>query len=135
MAATWNDHIHLGTDTPPTAEYPVAMEGFSPGTQVPMSMDRGFDGTLHMHRLLDAAGDPVQIKVHRLTLILTNTQKLVVEALQGKAVYYIPHWHDAANHAAYDYAAYFRILPGGMTPIDPMATYWEVSIEIIDNSI
>jgi hypothetical protein len=133
MALGIQSHIHLDTDDPPTAEYPVAMGTLDFTADVLLSMERGVTGKLHVHRVVDGGGDPYQFVADACTLLLTQAQMATVKALAGKAVYYVPNRHDDDDVGSYATACILVIPTGGITNIDPMGDWWRVQIQVADN--
>jgi len=139
MAASIKDHIHLGVANPPVTEYDVrhGTLDYTPNTAA--TYERGITGVLHIHRLLTGS-DPVQFEEDRETLICTLAQMLVVRALAGKRVYYVPSYHDDAALGTWSTSAYIVrgllvVSQGSITNMDPSGTYWTVQIQIIADDI
>ena len=143
MAVGIQDHIHLGTDNPPTNIYPV-VDGtldLTPGVQV--AFDRGLTGVLHTHRLVDDSGNPVQFCNDKMRLRLTLAEMLVVKELIGKTVYYVPNYHDDVEDgdsldvwpdSDYVVRGVLMVQPGSLTNINAMCTHWLLAVEIVDDS-
>lgn len=145
MAPSVMDHIHLDTDDPPTAEYPVSHGTLDLTPNVVVMTERSLTGKLHTHRLLDGA-DPQAFCTDRIRLKLTLAEMLVVKALAGKRVYYAANYHDddedgagslkswAAN-SVYVIRAVAMLRPGAVTNIDPKGAFWYVNVEFVDDTI
>lgn len=133
MTLAIQDHIYLDTSNPPTDTYPVAAEGLDWTPMVAVTTERSLTGKLHIHRLVDGGGDPVSFRSDRLRLITTLAQMLTLRGASGKTVYYVPNYHDPDNLAAYTHESILVIPEGAITNIDPMCTYWFVSVRLVDD--
>ena len=143
MAVGIQDHVHLGTDNPPTTTYRVVHGtlDLTPGVQV--AFDRGLTGVLHTHRLVDDSGDPVQFCTDKMRLRLSLSEMLTVKGLIGKTVYYVPNYHDDDEDSgsldvwpdsSYVVRGVLMVQPGSLTNINAMCTDWLLAIEIVDDS-
>ena len=144
MAASIQDHIHLGTDNPPTTTYKAEHGTLDVTPAVAVVTERALTGKLHTHRLLDGA-DPVQFRSDQLQIRATLTEMLALRGLAGKTVYYAPHYHDDDEDGAGSLKAWsdsdyvFRVVlmfrPGAITNRNPAADLWFVTIEMVSDDI
>ena len=141
MAIQVHDHIHLGTNNPPTTEYRVVQGTLDHSQEVPVMTERGVTGLLHIHTLEDGGGI-VRFDADRETVILRGTDAITdldtLKALAGETVYYVPNYHDDAAMGTWSTSAYIircvLIIPrGGITNVDPMMSFWTVQIELADH--
>ena len=105
MVASVQAHIHLGDDSPPTAEY-VAIRR-TPDHKVILTLERALDGSLHRHAL-SSGGNPIVFTDRIYQLKVSQAQLATITGLLGKAVNAIDHIHDPVDHAGYTEAMVFR---------------------------
>ncbi|HID61360.1 MAG TPA: hypothetical protein EYP49_01235 [Anaerolineae bacterium] len=111
----------------------MAHESWDSTPLVAVTTERSLTGKLHIHRLVDASGNPIQFCADRMTLLCTLAEMQTVKALAGKTIYYVSNYHDDANLASYTITGVLVIQPGGITNIDPAGDWWRVNIEIVDD--
>ena len=140
MAVEMHDHIHLDTDNPPADEYKVAHGTLDHTPNVPVELERALTGKLHVHRLVDGDGDPVQFQSDKLRMKLTYAEMVAVTGMAGKMVYYAFNYHDDDEESgALDvwpdssYVVRSLLLVRQVTNLDPRAAYWYVTIELVDD--
>lgn len=137
MAVGIQSHIHLDTANPPVVEYSAQMGSLDFTANTAVTFERGITGQLHTHRLLTGS-NPVQFDEDRETLICTLAEMLVVKALAGKRVYYVPNYHDDAAMGTWSTSSYIIrgllvIAQGAITNFDPSGEWWSIAIQIIDD--
>jgi len=142
MAVAIQDHIHLGTNNPPTTTYPALHKSLDWTPQVAVAFDRALTGKLHTHRLVSGA-DPIQFRSDRVRTKLTLAEMLVVKALAGKTLYYVFNYHDDNEDGAgslktwptsdYVVRGVLMLRRGSVTNLYPKAAYWLMNIEIVDD--
>jgi len=143
MAAQMHDHIHLDTADPPVATYAAEFGSLDATPGVAMITERALTGKLHIHRLLTGGGDVVQFVADTMRLRATNAERITLQGLAGKTVYYTAHYHDDDEDGAGSLKAWAasvhvkRMLvvfrPGSITNRDPKADYWFITIELVDD--
>lgn len=137
MTLQINDHCHLGTANPPVTEYDVQMGTLDFTANTAVTFERGITGQLHTHRLLTGS-DPVQFDEDKEVLICTLAEMLVVKALAGQRVYYVPNYHDDDAIGTWSTSSYIIrglliIAQGAITNLDPCGVYWTVQLQIVDD--
>jgi len=140
MAAEVHDHVHLDTDNPPTAEYPSLHGTLDWTPQVAVVTEHSLTGKLHVHRLVDDEGAPVQYRSDRMRLKLSLAKMLTVKDLAGKTVYFAFNYHDDNENGAaalkawpdsdYVVKAVLQVL--GITNLNPKADFWFINIGLED---
>lgn len=144
MALQVTSHIHLDTANPPVAEYYVLQGTLDHSQEVPVALERGITGLLHIHRLEDGvtAGVPIQFDADKETIILRGTTAITnlatLKALSGRTVYMVPNYHDDAAMGTWPTSDYiircvFTIQPGGVTNLDPVMSFWTIQVEFTDH--
>ena len=109
MAASWQDHINIKSTLPDaaetTGEWAVSARGLRP-TGLPehaviAAPRRALDGTFRAHVLKDGA-DPIVFT--DFTPVIRCDDHADVETWKGylgKIMYYVPSFHDPADHQTY----------------------------------
>ena len=110
MAADIQDHFHLMATLPDagelTNEWESTAEGGIRPTMIPEEMifaspKYSITGQLYTHVLLDGA-DPVQKKNWAFETSLNDyADMLTWLEFAGKEMYFVPHYHDQADHQSY----------------------------------
>lgn len=134
MALALQDHIHLDTVTEPVVEYTVYLDGYDTSLQTPFIAQRSITGKVHAHRLF-VAGAIKQFVAHVLRIKAVMAEKIVLQGLAGKAVYYVPNYHDDNDLASYIVSCYVTVDPQAVVPLNSVGSHWIVGIRITDDTI
>ena len=148
MADEVRNHFHLwavggaftGTQD---HEYRILLPGIRDTPRAIAAHSRSLNGKSHLHVLVDGGGDPVLVKDVELRVLATRAQRNTLAMLQGKRCYYIPitHMGDSDPH---DDGGDVALPPGYAVDmlaitddqnVDPMLTYWTLTITLKDDSI
>ncbi len=141
MAVEMHDHIHLDTDNPPTDTYKVAHGTLDHTPNVPVAVERALNGKLHVHTLADDSGDPIPFQSDKLRMKLTYAEMVALTGMAGKTVYYAFNYHDDDEDGGgsldiwpdSSYVVRSILLVRQVTNMDPRASHWLVTIELIDD--
>lgn len=141
MAVQVHDHIHLGTNNPPTTEYRVVQGTLDHSQEASVMTERGVTGLLHVHALENGSGI-IRFDADRETVILRGANAITdldtLKALSGEIVYYVPNYHDDAAMGTWPTSNYIirhvlTLTRGGLANIDPMMSFWTIQIELTDH--
>ena len=109
MADAVHDHIHVDTDSPPTATYTAIRRTVDP--KVFITLERALDGSLHKH-VASSLGSPIVFTDRIYQLKLTQAELATVIGLLGTDVNLIDNIHDSGDHAAGTKAMVLRRIVG-----------------------
>ena len=139
MAASWQDHINIKLTLPDaaesTGEWALSAKGLKP-TGLPQHAviagpRRALDGTLRAH-VLQSAGVPVVFTDYTPVVRLdTHADLETWKAYLGKTLYYVPSFHDPADHQSYAVQVFVERLGVPEAP-GPTIPYMYLPVRLID---
>ncbi len=145
MTTQLQDHIHIfAASTSPThaaaRKYSITMTGVDEKPVTPVSWRRGLTGALLVTTLI-VNGSPVIFRDKAITMLLPKADKEAIVALSGRLCWIVFNEHDDAGANlkvdSVGSAQGFQclVVVERATHVDPMQTYWLVTVQITEDSI
>jgi len=135
------NHIHITPYSQGASDegyqYRVRQGSLDQTPFIPVVMERSITAKLHVHRLLDGDGDPVQFVGDAMLLMVTNDELNALLSVLATDVWYVPiiHPDDGEDHTTYAKQCVFTAKPGSVSNVDPMCTWWTIAVEFTDNTL
>lgn len=130
MAASVYPNIRLDTALTgalPTSTWAIAYQSRRDINYALSSSERGLDGDLMVHRIVDGSGNVMQYIDRDYQFSLTRAEYESLMALVGKVCYFMPHIRDESAPLSYRTTVLVK-QSGDERPWDPMMEYFSARL-------